>query len=364
MALPPTTTIHEFLASSAASTRPPSPMESDDEGNPLYAAYARLDYDLSHHTDDPSYTKECLCTFLTNASPAFPQGIPHALGLHIAPEPLAEALTAQAELIRALTAKVRGLAAMVHKRLPPPQTTAPAPPPSKQPPAQPSPPKPPTSKPPTPPKAQTPPLRGPASSSLQPLALPLHRQSTRPPLSFAYLNDMLSHLFPGTSLSAAWWTKNNNLVIVAGPDTTSHHLQKASAILSCTVSHFIAADTSKPVSISVKENIRWSCLLVNNIPTGVSPTRGAYSPSECQDALTRDNPAYRTLHLTRLPSWVKRPDGYAVGSSSSLVVSFEDPTGDALRTLLAQKRLFAFGQAGDLQVWKQKPRAPASPPTS
>ncbi|KAH8989773.1 hypothetical protein EDB86DRAFT_2831454 [Lactarius hatsudake] len=353
MALPPTTTIHQFLASSAASTRPPSPMESDDEGNPLYAAYARLDYDLSHHPDDPSYTREYLRSFLINASPAFPQGIPHALGLHIAPEPLAEALTAQAELIKALT-------------------------------AEPPPPKLPTAKPPTPPKAQTP-VKGPTkpsahtpsfASAVKTPARPSLVLSPAPDTSPAlavrrtpseictYLNDVLARLFPGSSLSAARWTKNNNLVIVAGPDTTSHHLQKASATLTEATALFISASPSQPIQISTKENVRWSRLLVNNVPTGVSPIRGAYSPTECQDALARDNPAYRTLRLTRLPSWVKPPGGYAAGSSSSLVLSFEDPTGDALRTLLAQKRLFAFGQACDLRVWKQKPRAHASPPTS
>ncbi|KAH9014522.1 hypothetical protein EDB85DRAFT_2157353 [Lactarius pseudohatsudake] len=179
----------------------------------------------------------------------------------------------------------------------------------------------------------------------------------------AYLNEVLDDLFPGSSLSAARWMKNNNLVIVAGPDTTSQHLQKASAVLTKAVSHFIVADPSHPIPISVKENVRWSCLLINNIPTGVSSSRGAYSPSECQDTLMRDNPAYRTLSLTRPPSWVKCPDSYAAGSSSSLMVCFEDLMGLALRSLLGHKSLFAFGQAGDFRPWKQKPRAkPSSPP--
>ncbi|KAH8976877.1 hypothetical protein EDB86DRAFT_3176359 [Lactarius hatsudake] len=97
-------------------------------------------------------------------------------------------------------------------------------------------------------------------------------------------------------------------------------------------------------------------------PVKAGPHLQMFSPSECQDALTHDNPTYWALRLTRLPSWVKCPNSYAASSSSSLVVSFEDPTGDTLQTLLAQKCLFAFGQASDLQVWKQKPRAHASPP--
>ncbi|KAH8987353.1 hypothetical protein EDB86DRAFT_3210558 [Lactarius hatsudake] len=389
MALPPTTIISQFLASTTAShSRPPSPMEDDDDQCPLFKSVIKLAHSLIDYRTDPTFVEADVRSFLTNTTPDFPQGIPHALGLLITPEPLSEVLTAQAELIRALTAEVRGLAAMVHERLPPTPVAAPAPTPAKQPSAQPPPKlptsKPPTSKPPTPPKAQTPvkgptkppahapsfasAVRAPARPSLvltpAPSSSPAQAVRKTPSELYTHLNDVLSALFPGTSLSAARWTKNNNLVIVAGPDTTSHHLQKASTVLARAVSHFIAAENSRPIPVSAKENVHWSRLMINNIPTGVTSSRGAYSPAECQDALARDNPAYRTLCLTRLPSWVKRPDSYAVGSSSSLVLSFEDPTGDALRTLLAQKRLYAFGQAGDLRTWKQKPRAHASPPTS
>ncbi|KAH9075522.1 hypothetical protein EDB83DRAFT_2650101 [Lactarius deliciosus] len=368
MALPPTTTISQFLASSsAASSRPSSPME-DDDNNPLYSAFTMLDYSLSAHIDDPQSTTEAIRDFLTTSTPKFPQGIPHALGLYVAPQPLAEAFSAQAELIRALTAEVRGLAAMVHKRLPPPGKTAPAPPPAPQPSAQPHPPKLPTAKPPTPPKAQTP-VKGPTKPPARPPSFAsAAKVPARPSLVLtpapgsspalavrktpseicSHLNGVLSDLCPGSSLSAVRWTKNNNLVLTAGPDTPHVYLQKATSTLTRAVASFIAASPSRRIPITSRENVRWSRLLINNIPTGVSPSRGAYSPTECHDTLTRDNPAYRSLHLTRLPSWVKRPDSYAAGSSSSLVVSFEDPTGDALQTLLSHKRLFAFGQAGDL----------------
>ncbi|KAH8998065.1 hypothetical protein EDB92DRAFT_1941727 [Lactarius akahatsu] len=117
-----------------------------------------------------------------------------------------------------------------------------------------------------------------------------------------YLNDVLSKLFPGSSLSAARWTKNNNL-----------------------------PPTPLPLSPLLLEiTVRWSRLLINNIPTRASPSCGAYSPSKCQDTLACNNPAYEALKLTRLPYWVKHPDSYAPGSSSSLVVSFEDLTGGIL----------------------------------
>ncbi|KAH9009024.1 hypothetical protein EDB85DRAFT_2163464 [Lactarius pseudohatsudake] len=374
MALPLTTTISEHEFSSRAS----SPMEDDD--NPLYSALSMLELLLSAHVDDPQFTRDRLRQFLLDPTPKFPLGIPHALGLHIADAPLHEALTAQTELTRALAAEVRGLAAIVNERLPPPGVAAPAPTPATQPSAHTPPPKTPTAKPSAPPKAQTPvkaslkpPAQTPSFASVTksparpslvlspaPGSSPAPAVRKTPSEICAYLNDVLDGLFPGSSLSAARWTKNNNLVIVAGPDTTSQHLQKASTVLTKAISHFIAVDPSHPIPVSVKENVRWSRLLINNIPTGVSSSRGAYSPSECQDTLMRDNPAYRTLCLTRPPSWVKRPDSYAAGSSSSLVVCFEDPTGSTLRTLLSHRTLFAFGQAGDLRPWKQKPRAKPS----
>ncbi|KAH9047176.1 hypothetical protein EDB84DRAFT_1621272, partial [Lactarius hengduanensis] len=381
--LPLTTTI------SATSSRASSPMEDDDDNNPYFNAVASLEYSIALVCDDTRATADHVRQFLTNATPEFPQGIPRALGLHIVDGPLHEVLLSQAELIKALTAEVRGLAAIVNERLPPPGVSVPAPPapaptPTPKPSAQP-PPKLPTTKPSAPPKASTP-VQAPKPTPPTPSYASTARKPVRPslivskklnleasqPLAVrhspsnicAHLNAALSTRHPEVSLSAARWTKNNNLVVVAGPDTTAHQLNASSHFISDALSTFLSHSSSEPLPISAKENVQWSRLLINNLPTGVTATRGAYSPEECQDTLARDNPVYRSLRLTRLPSWVKRPDGYAAGSSSSLVVTFEDPTGSALRELLGHGSLFAFGQQGHLKRWKQKPRAkPSTPPT-
>jgi len=73
-----------------------------------------------------------------------------------------------------------------------------------------------------------------------------------------------------------------------------------------------------------------------------------------------DNPAFRTLRLMQPPSWVRAPLMYSEGSVSSLVVAFEDPLGESLRSLLGGKTLFAFGHSGELQRWKQKPHGKAA----
>ncbi|KAH9016013.1 hypothetical protein EDB85DRAFT_2156269 [Lactarius pseudohatsudake] len=270
--------------------------DDDDNDNPYFDAIASLEYSLA---DDGG----------NSAPPGNASGLPHDLGLHLVDAPLHEVLSSQTELIRALT-------------------------------AEPPPPKLPTTKPSAPPKAQTPVKAPPKPSAQTPSFASITKSPARPSLVLspapnsspapavrktpseicAHLNGVLSALLPGSSLSAARWTKNDNLT---------------SAALSTAVAHFIAADPSQPVPISAKENVRWSRLLINNIPTGASSSRGAYSPAECHDTSFAKNPAYRALSLTRLPSWVKRPDSYAAGSSSSLVVCFEDPTGLALRSLLS-----------------------------
>src|SRR6266702_612013 len=174
-----------------------------------------------------------------------------------------------------------------------------------------------------------------------------------------HLNAELADSQHPVTLSAARWTAKNNLVVTAGPDTSAHQLMQASHLLSDVLSTFLSHDSS-PLPITTRENVKWSRLLINGIPTGVSSSRGPYSPSECHQALMADNPAFRTLRLTQPPSWVRAPSTYSPGSVSSLVVAFEDPSGDSLCSLLGGKTLFAFGHAGELRRWKQKPRGKAA----
>ncbi|KAH9033065.1 hypothetical protein EDB85DRAFT_2145104 [Lactarius pseudohatsudake] len=142
----------------------------------------------------------------------------------------------QTELIRALTAEVRGLAAIVNERLPPPGP----PPPTSHDQTLRSTQGPDSFKAPPKPSAQTPSFASIHESSreaqprssplpLTPLLLrrpqdavgdlrPLERRPVRPPPGF----------FPG----CCQMDEERHLVIVACPDTTSQHLQKTSAALS------------------------------------------------------------------------------------------------------------------------------------
>ncbi|KAH9010517.1 hypothetical protein EDB85DRAFT_2161208 [Lactarius pseudohatsudake] len=187
--------------------------------------------------------------------------------------------------------------------------------------------------------------------------------SLRPPEIVGHLNAVLASEGHQVSLSAARWTAKNNLVVTAGPDTTAHHLTSASHLISDCLATFLSANQS-PLPVQTRENCKWARLLVNGIPTGVSLTRGPYSPSELHAALLADNPAYRGLRLTQPPSWVRALTMYTPGSVLSLVLTFEDPLGDSLRSLLAERGLFAFGHSGELKRWKTKPRSTAKSPAT
>ncbi|KAF8261402.1 hypothetical protein EI94DRAFT_1705546 [Lactarius quietus] len=183
---------------------------------------------------------------------------------------------------------------------------------------------------------------------------PLAVQCT-PQELIAHLNATLTASPHSVLLSAAQWTVKHNLVVTGGPDTMAHLLTAASSFITSMLSSYLSHDDSSPLPLLSHENVKWSCILINGIPTGVSHTCGAYSPSECHDALTADNPVYRTLRPMQPPSWVRHPSGYMPGSLSSLVVAFKDPDGSTLRALLSNKSPFAYGHMGKVKRWKQKP---------
>jgi len=136
------------------------------------------------------------------------------------------------------------------------------------------------------------------------------------------------------------------VILTGGPTTTAQHLQQASP----TIRHYLTETylTSDepddlPTPPTIRPNIKWSKLLINSVPTGVSHTRKAMTPDECNTALASDNPAYAILNITQKPSWVRNPTSYSEGAVSSLVVAFEDPDGSLAHGLLASKMLYIFG---------------------
>jgi hypothetical protein len=156
-------------------------------------------------------------------------------------------------------------------------------------------------------------------------------------------------------ISASRWTAKGNLVVTGGHQTTAHQLQLASPSIAQAFSTAFSSDVTPIASPHTRANVKWTKILINSLPTGVSNNRGVYTPYECQQALSSENPSYAPLIIAQKPSWVKAPPSYSHGSSSSLVVAFEDPDGTKARALLGAKHLYAFGTHATLRKWKQRP---------
>jgi hypothetical protein len=286
MALPPTTTTRPFVSLDR-----------------LQHSFSTTGINLGSHLSlsSPDDWAPVLCAFLS---------VPHVALGHRSfadtagyvpgpPSPVvtpshSEDLRALHDSFAALTAEVRELKTLV---------SAPRAPPG-APPRQPSaPPKSnPTPKPPAPPRAPAKPASSPPS---RPSFASAARAPARPSLVIrataaqtsdgdailavkrspqevvSYLNSALATSSHPVTLSAARWTGKHNLVVTAGPDTTTHHLASSSRFISDALAPFFSLDQSSPLPISVKENVKWSRILINGIPTGVSDRRGPYSPSEC-----------------------------------------------------------------------------------
>jgi len=104
-------------------------------------------------------------------------------------------------------------------------------------------------------------------------------------------------------------------------------------------------------------NVKWSKVLINGVPlqgTGSAP--GPAPSAACHASLTAENPSYKALKVTQMPSWVRAPGTYASSNKdkSSLIVAFEDPDGSLVRDLIRAKSLFVFGAQATVRKWKYK----------
>ena len=138
------------------------------------------------------------------------------------------------------------------------------------------------------------------------------------------------------------WTAKGNLIAISGHNVTLNQLQLAANTIAQAFTNSYSAAVNPPPP-PTQANVKWSKLLINGLPTGVSNTRDPFTPEECHQSLAANNPSYASLSVTQKPSWVCLPSSYTEGSSSSLIVAFEDPDRQQLKPLLAARYLFAFG---------------------
>jgi hypothetical protein len=168
------------------------------------------------------------------------------------------------------------------------------------------------------------------------------------------LNDGLGRIsLPQIQLAAVRWTAKGNLVVTGGPSSSPQSLQTATPHISAILTLALKLPSTSLIS-QPRANVKWSKILINGVPTGATKEREPYSPDECHTALAAINPAYAQLTITQKPSWVCHPTSYQPGTASSLTVAFEDPDGAKLKTLLADKYLFLFGNRVAVKKWKQR----------
>ncbi|KAI9437032.1 hypothetical protein H4582DRAFT_2078099 [Lactarius indigo] len=206
--------------------------------------------------------------------------------------------------------------------------------------------------PPTPKPQPQPPL---PTSPLRPTLIAHTRidaSAPHPPIS-SLINKLNSLFQEGTPdhmcFSSARWSGTGNLVLTGGPGTTAQQLLKLDTQIQGTIADLL----SSPLPL-LTVNSKWSKLLINNIPTGVTTNSGPASPHDCHLSLLTHNPAYATLLVTQKPSWVRPPSSLTPHSHSSLVMAFEDPTGAVLQQLIKNKSLHIFGTEAPVKAWQDK----------
>ncbi|KAI0284174.1 hypothetical protein BC826DRAFT_1109813 [Russula brevipes] len=145
-------------------------------------------------------------------------------------------------------------------------------------------------------------------------------------------------------IAATRWTANRNLMITGGHMTTAQQLWNSTDTLALALAEdqICSKDDPPPLPIA-RPDVKWSKILINGTPTGVLPDRAHAHPE------TQLGPP---------------PSQYTAGSSSSLVMAFEDPDGSLAKSLLAEKHLYAFGARATVKRWKQRPPKSKNPPSA
>ena len=88
---------------------------------------------------------------------------------------------------------------------------------------------------------------------------------------------------------------------------------------------------------------------------GAGPATSPSPSAALHASLVNNNPSYKALKITQMPSWVRAPATYQPSQEkSSLIVAFEDPNGSIARDLIKAKSLFIFGAQATVKKWKYK----------
>ena len=164
--------------------------------------------------------------------------------------------------------------------------------------------------------------------------------------------------YANIQVSAARWSPAGNLVIFAGPDTSQDQLLSTAHIITSTILSQLTPVDAFSSHLTVRANIKWSKVLINAMPLQCPGSAPRVATSMVLHALLTDNnPSYKALRITQLPSWVKAPATYNIAGPKtklSLIVAFEDPDSSLAWSLIKAKSLFVFGVQAMVKKWKYK----------
>lgn len=89
------------------------------------------------------------------------------------------------------------------------------------------------------------------------------------------VNDQLhTHGHQHVKLSAAKWTSKGNLVLTAHHTVTQAQLTDASSTITSLLKEALPKYSTDLNTLKAWANVKWSKILINSVPTGVSDTRG------------------------------------------------------------------------------------------
>ena len=174
----------------------------------------------------------------------------------------------------------------------------------------------------------------------------------RPDVICRTLNDRLQLITPPqVHLAAIRWTQKGNLVITGAHPSTPQTLHAAVPHIMTLLNTAFGLSAKSQIT-QIRANVKWSKVLINGVPTGGPDSAKVYSPDTCHASLLANNPSYAALTIMQKPSWVFPPTSYKPNSISSLSVAFEDPDGSKLKTILAERYLYACGMRASVKKWK------------
>ena len=131
------------------------------------------------------------------------------------------------------------------------------------------------------------------------------------------------------------WTTGSNLVVRARAPSPSVLIAALKAVCG-------TLEDDHRLIRDIIPNTRWSRVTVSHVYSRKESSHSPHSPSALHAELAAQNPAYASLTIRQLPSWVRNPAAFKDGQISSVTFAFDDPDGSLSKKLIGSS-FTAFG---------------------